>query len=318
MNNNLFYRHFELTREDIQEENRSVEVSISSEAPIMRWFGTEIILHGKDNIDFSRLNSALLNHNPDKIIGRITDARVERKKARATITFDDDDLGNQAFAKVQSGSLKGISIGYMIEKAKEVKADEEWRGIKGPAMVATKTAIYEASLTPIPADATVGVGRDFTRSLDGIEIEGCSKLNQEVVEMTREEVLAIITEALGELKVPKADDIAQQVRNMLVEDARPKLRISGEEFVDLTTRAGAVSPECKLKVTDLIGDGKTAEEIKNFILDQATKRSDASDSGGKMVLNDKAKGKGPVSSFKQIEDDEFFVGLTNPAAFALN
>jgi len=318
MNENLFYRHFDLTRENIQDEDRSIEMSISSEAPFLRWFGTEIILHGKDNIDFSRLNSALLNHNPDKIIGRVTDARIERKKARARIIFDDDDLGNQAFAKVQSGSLKGVSIGYMIDQAKELKADEEWKGIKGPAIIATKTSIYEASLTPIPIDNSVGIGRDLTRSLEGIEIE-TSNQTQEVKQMEEKEIKQLIADAIGALDIPNAADITAAIRASIAEDAKPKLRVSPEEYIDLTSRAGVVSPECKLKVADMVGDGKNANEIKTYILDEAT-NPDARDGHGRQILDDKGgkKTDGPVTTFRQIEDDAFFAGLVNPAAFALN
>ena len=238
--------------------------------------------------------------------------------------FDEDEEGEKAFGKVKSGSLRGVSVGYQITKARRIEEDEEFEGTKGPALIAQKWMPYEISLTPIPLDATVGVGRDLTRSLEGIEIEK-STSQQEVNQMEEKEIKLLIktsiTEAITGLKIPNGDDIVTKVKSALAEDARPKLKVNGEEYVDLTSRAGAVSPECKLKVADMVGDGKNADEIKTYILDVATKKVDAKDTHGRQILDDKnkdTKTDGPVGSFKQIEDQAFWDGLSNPSAFTLN
>jgi len=191
----FFYRSYKLDRTTVDKDKRTIELSFSSETPILRYFGNEILLHGAKNVDLSRLRSngsALLNHNPDNIIGRVKNPRVESKRGKATLIFDDDDDGNRALSKVESGSLKGVSVGYKVLKFRDVMRDEEYEGIKGPAMVATRWAPYEVSLTPIPADASVGIGRCATRSLEGIDIEK-SKI-QEDETMTEEEIRKLIQE----------------------------------------------------------------------------------------------------------------------------
>jgi len=68
----LFYRSTEFDRSRVDQKKRSVDLAFSSETPIPRWFGREILLHGSKNVDLSRLKSmgtVLMNHNPDIIVG---------------------------------------------------------------------------------------------------------------------------------------------------------------------------------------------------------------------------------------------------------
>lgn len=117
------------------------------------------------------MGAALLNHDPgiDSIVGRIEKISIDEKarKGRATIAFDDDEVGNRAFAKVKSGSLRGVSVRFSVDNAQLVGEREEWQSPGGQKFkggdrgleVATRWTPREISLTPIPADTTVGVGR---------------------------------------------------------------------------------------------------------------------------------------------------------------
>jgi len=184
---NMFYRTFDLLeRGALNEESREIDISFSSELPVERWFGAEILLHGEGNVDLKRLKnvgSVIYGHMPydmKNIIGPIKKVYMDKdnRQARALIGFDDDDTGNLAMKKVKSRSLKGVSFGYVITKGRRVLEGEEWtdpdsqKTYKGPAIVATRWEPYEITLTPIPADPTVGLGREMTRSLEGIEIVG--------------------------------------------------------------------------------------------------------------------------------------------------
>jgi hypothetical protein len=65
----IYYRSFEIRKEDVNKENRSIELSFSSGNEIEKWFGLEILDHKKESVDLSRLNSSaalLLNHDTDK------------------------------------------------------------------------------------------------------------------------------------------------------------------------------------------------------------------------------------------------------------
>jgi len=176
----LFYRAVTIRAADVDEDARTLTLTFSSEARVNRWWlGTEILAHGKGNVDLSQLTTTggvLFNHSPFHIVGSIQRAWIgQDRRGHAVMRFDEDEESEIAMRKVQSGSLRGVSVGYLIQKVRKVREDEEcdFNGetIKGPAMIAVRWKPIEFSLTPIPADADVGVGRDLTRSLDGIEIE---------------------------------------------------------------------------------------------------------------------------------------------------
>ena len=286
----LFYRSFELERSAVNKDERSVDLAFSSETPVERWFGKEILLHGVKNVDLTRLKtmgSALMNHDPGFILGRISSPRIEDKRGKATLIFDDDDDGNKAMSKVESGSLRGVSMGYMVQKFREVQENETYNGIEGPAYIATLWTPYEISLTPIPADATVGVGRDLTRSLDGIDIVRS-----------------------GSYKKQPNDGQQEGQQN------------ETHEYLELLGKAGAIGTEAKMLVVEMCGEGRSYNEISSALIALATTSPDAANRGqlgdGRVARLPAPKGNEPspvIISFDQIDDDEFIRGLTNPSLF---
>jgi HK97 family phage prohead protease len=304
MNENLFYRHFALERDAVDEEKRQATLSFSSETGYRRWFGMEYLSHADGAVDLSRLESVgavLYNHDPEKIIGPVLSVAIKDRRGIATIGFDDDEEGNRWLAKVKSGSLRGVSIGYLPEKGRELEADEEYEGFTGPGTVFTKWAPYEITLTPIPADATVGVGRDLTRSLDGIAIHKEDKSMDEA--MVRQIAAGIVEEVVGKLKVPAMDEVVEAVVRQIGEQTR----LSDETAKDLMTRAGAISPEFKAEVADMIVDGQPEQVILRAINDKAAGTKDARDSKG----SDSAP---PAkSALDELDSATFCRMLTNPA-----
>lgn len=132
----------------------------------MRWFGNEILDHKEGAIDMTRLTEmgvVLYNHNRNNVIGKVTRAWIEDGKGRAEIEFDSDDQSEVIRQKVESGTLKGVSVGYMVDSWEEVmpgKQSSDGR-FTGPCSIARRWAPYEISIVSIPADTTVGVGREM-------------------------------------------------------------------------------------------------------------------------------------------------------------
>ena len=152
----------------VEEEGRerTFQLSFSSEEPYTRWFGQEILDHSEGCMDLTRLNEigvVLFNHDRDAVIGKIEKAWVEDGRGLAEITFDSDEDSEKIYQKVKSGTLKGVSVGYMVDVWEEVmpnKASEDGR-FTGPCSIAKKWAPYEVSIVSVPADPTVGVGRSM-------------------------------------------------------------------------------------------------------------------------------------------------------------
>lgn len=148
-----------------EDGSRSVELSFSSEEPYQRWFGVEILSHKAGDIRTERLEqgvTVLFNHNRDFVIGHTKKAWIgDDLRGHAVIEFDDDDDSERILRKVQSGSLRGVSVGYQIyefEEVKQGKKSEDGR-FDGPCYIARDWEPYEISIVSVPADTSVGVGR---------------------------------------------------------------------------------------------------------------------------------------------------------------
>lgn len=145
---------------------RRFELSFSSEEPYKRFFGTEILDHSPGAVDLTRLNEIgvlLFNHDRDEVLGRIERAWLEGDRGKAVVVFDSDDAAETIYQKVKSGTLKGVSVGYRVKTWEHVTAGEISSSGKftGPCDVAISWEPFEISIVSVPADPTVGVGREL-------------------------------------------------------------------------------------------------------------------------------------------------------------
>ncbi len=158
-----------LTRMDGEGNERKFILSFSSEEPYERWWGIEILDHSPDAVDLTRLNEIgclLFNHNRDAVIGKINRAWLENNRGCAEVEFDTDEQSEVIYQKVRSGTLKGVSVGYRIDSLEEVMAGKTTADgrFSGPAEIARKWWPFEISIVSVPADGTVGVGREVEMS----------------------------------------------------------------------------------------------------------------------------------------------------------
>ena len=146
---------------------RKFILSFSSEEPYQRYWGAEVLDHSEGAVDLTRINEIgclLFNHNRDAVIGKIAKAWIEGGRGMAEVEFDSDEESERIFQKVANGTLKGVSVGYQIESWEEVaqgKQSADGKAI-GPAAIARKWTPYEISIVSVPADPTVGVGRELS------------------------------------------------------------------------------------------------------------------------------------------------------------
>ena len=146
-------RAFSFDRAAIDETSRTISLSFSSELPVERWFGSEILSHEQGSADLNRLNDGaplLFNHDPDRIIGVVQTAMISNGRGVATVRFASTEAAQEMAAMVNDGIIRNVSFGYQILEMKEAP--------KG-TFTATRWVPYEISLVSIPADPTVGVGR---------------------------------------------------------------------------------------------------------------------------------------------------------------
>ena len=141
----------------VSEDQRTIEFPFSSEYPVARYFGNEVLQHDTRSADLSRLNDAaplLFNHDPGKVIGVVERAWIdgEKKRGYATVKFSRNAFAQEVLADVKDGVLRNVSFGYAINEMEQRGSGD---------FVATSWAPYEISVVSIPADPTVGVGRSL-------------------------------------------------------------------------------------------------------------------------------------------------------------
>ena len=148
----------------VEGEERTCELTFSSEEPYSRFWGVEILDHSEGCVDLERLNSTgclLFIHNRDRVIGRVRDAGTDGSRCHARVLCDTDEASETIYQKVQCKTLKGTSVGYVVDSWEEVmpgKRSADGR-FTGPCDIARKWVPFEISVVSVPADPTVGVGR---------------------------------------------------------------------------------------------------------------------------------------------------------------
>jgi HK97 family phage prohead protease len=142
------------------EDDRRVRLSFSSEAPVERWFGFEVLGHRDGECDLSRLAAGVMpllaDHRAtlDNLIGTVESAEIVEGRGVAVVRFGKSARASEILARVRDGEITAVSVGYRINKAERAG---ERDGI--PIFRATDWTVLEVSLVPMPADETVGIGR---------------------------------------------------------------------------------------------------------------------------------------------------------------
>lgn len=157
--NRQMVRHGEVRQ--VSEEDRTVEVAFSSEAPVMRWFGEEVLDHSPGAMVTERMNdgaAVLLDHDWRDQVGVVEEVTLGAdRRGRARIRFSRSARGQEVFQDVLDGIRRHVSVGYRINKIEVTERQGQ------PDLVRVlEWEPYEISMVAVPADPTVGVGRSVT------------------------------------------------------------------------------------------------------------------------------------------------------------
>jgi len=144
-------------------EDGSMRLSISSDVPYLRYDYRsgeeyyEVLDHTPGAVDMSRLEGGaplLFNHDRNVLIGTLNNPKCTGGRCYVNARISEAPDVESYRVKVKEGILKDTSIGYSIT------SDGTPMGKKdGKPVYKFKFAVHEASLVTIPADTTVGVGR---------------------------------------------------------------------------------------------------------------------------------------------------------------
>ena len=141
----------------LSEEDRTLSMSFSSETPVERWFGTEVLKHGDGNMRYGTRQTSmplLYNHNRDDVIGVVEDVWIKESRGYAKVRFAKNDRGEEILNLVKDGILTNVSFAYRVYDFQEEKGDN---------YIATDWEPLEVSIVTVPADASVGIGRSMEK-----------------------------------------------------------------------------------------------------------------------------------------------------------
>ena len=230
------YRTIDLSKASyIDEEKRLVRIGVSSEEPVERSFGLEVLSHEQKDIDMQFISSGrapfLLDHDMTKQIGVIEEFKLDEtaKKTIAVVRLGRSALAQEVFQDIQDGIRMNISVGYRVNKLERTSDGEE--------------DYYRASWTPmevssvsVPADQSrlVGVGRS-------------ANLKKGII-MTEER---------------KQDINLDEVRSQTLEEAKAEFKRNSKEIIDL-----AVKHNKRDLADDAIRNGLSVEEFRGTLLNE--------------------------------------------------
>lgn len=240
-------------------EDRIYEFPFSSEYPVARYFGNEILSHEAKAADLSRLNDSaplLFNHNPDRVIGVVERAYIDGKRRRgyARVRFSRNDFAQEILGDVRDGILRNVSFGYSIDKMEERGSGD---------FVATAWSPYEISVVSVPADKTVGIGRSLAPT-DNAASAAPTPDPLPVMEPTTPD-LAVVRAEAAEAERSRIADISALCDKHKMADLGQQLIESGRSIDEaraaVLDKMNIPQEPVTMSAADI---GLTAQESRNF------------------------------------------------------
>lgn len=147
-------------------QNRTFDVSISSDKPCDRGYFIEILDHSKGSIDMELIGRSegipvLWAHdkigeseNPgSNVLGRLTNPYLEGNQLRGKMVLS--EVEDHVVMKVREKIITDLSVGYRILEHKENDEGDK------PIVTVTKWQPHEVSLCALGLDSSVGVNRSL-------------------------------------------------------------------------------------------------------------------------------------------------------------
>lgn len=257
------YRSFQIRKESIDEENRTVDMSFSSEHPVRRGetpkdIYNEILDHNPKSMILNRMNSGaplLMGHDPKDQVGKVEEgtAKSDGKTGRCKVRFSRSKRGEEMFQDVKDGIRGAVSVGYQVHAMDEdddMPEDED--GVRN--LRATRWEPMEVSLESLPADPTVGAGRSQTQT-------------QVEILVTRKEKITMHTRNLS----PTATDgggsaVIEETIKQRMADAAKADKLRRSELFKLAKQYSTRQLDLTQDAISFVDEDKTVDDFTRHIL----------------------------------------------------
>ncbi len=226
----------------------------SSEEPVERWWGTEVLSHEAGAVRLKRAKAGamplLFNHNIDDPIGMITGARLEDDRLVVDAQLFQTERAAEVRAMIEGG-LRNVSLAYRINVIEENKKTETF--------TVTDWEPYEVSIVSVPADPTVGIGRYETEY--EVRMIRSSQPARSAAEQRRD----AMSEKNGNAAVAAADTGSET--DVRIEEAKAKtakdVEVSRRRAIENFAKANRVADSVR---DTWIEQGYSLEEVSKDLL----------------------------------------------------
>jgi len=115
------HRSFEICREDVKKEDRTISLSFSSETMVERWWGNEVLDHKKQSVRLDRIKNGgpiLVDHDRTDKVGVVESVEIDEKnkKGRAVVRFGKSSRADEIFNDIVDEIRKNVSVSYRVHK----------------------------------------------------------------------------------------------------------------------------------------------------------------------------------------------------------
>jgi len=265
------FRSFTILRGAIDKDRREVELSFSSEEPVERWWGNEILDHSESSVDLRRLKrggALLIDHDMRNQVGVIEEVSVDSadRKGRARVRFGRSAKAQEIFDDVVDGIRSNVSVGYQILDMVLEREEKD-----GPSTYrVNRWEPFEISLVAVPADINVGVGRNGDEDGREIEIKIPEKESKRMEKCAcGADLVNGKCQACEERAKREAED--KQKRELELKNAREESNKRSVEEME-KGRINAIKNLCKINRIDnrfqemWVRDGYSIEEVSDQML----------------------------------------------------
>jgi HK97 family phage major capsid protein len=287
-------------------DDNLVPISFSSSNPVKRvsWGGlwwNEVLKHSGDAVKTDRLDqglAVLVNHDPNQRAGILQDGAIDDKTGRGNIRFNSTKFGKDVATEVREGTLPYISVGYIVHSENRVEdidpKDDEDENYLG-TYHADSWEPVEVSLVPIPADPSVGVGRDLSHVPQyPVRFAGMPATPPPVNSGRSKETPMPVEVVVDNTEALKAE-----------RERCAGIALLQRQYPDILTREASEKA---------INEGHTRDTVAAMVLEKKREKEATLNAGGQVQLNEREQRQyDPLRMFRALAGNKF--GFNDEAGF---
>jgi len=262
----------------IDKESRTIPMTFSSDNPISRWWGIEVLNHDPAAVRMGRASGGLAfldMHDMRRQGGRIENYKNDGKNTSGDVRFARTLLGDELFSLHSDKIRLETSQGYLVHRYTELAPEEMTDEIKAMAL-RDKAPVYriddwepiEGSSVSIPADTSVGHrGLEYYDDLKAFEMiaEGRNfDLNSLIPEGHKPEEEPITIMGVRTMTKETVQDPPAKTEEEILRDERQRVADIESISAKFTTRM----PKIVELRTEAINKGLPVRDFKGLIADR--------------------------------------------------